>query len=227
MKDIAALEKLYNANLDYFQKLELYIQAGDEKISDIETVLLPTLEDDAKNTSKMLALQKIKDMRGLKDELERRVYDLKLTRQVSMQSLPSIRLVQENDKALINKIDSTIINTVPLWKNQLAQTITIYRSGKAANSIKEANDLTNDLLKANAKNLQEANREVREQMERGVFDIESIKIANDTLIATIEESLEIAQEGKRARSHAQKELVEIEGELKAALMATQVRAKKV
>jgi len=114
-----------------------------------------------------------------------------------------------------------------LWKNQLAQTITIYRSAKAAKSIKEANDLTNDLLKANAKNLQSANREVREQMERGVFDIESIKEANNTLMATLNESLEIAQEGKRARAHAEKELTEIEGELKAALMATQVRAKKI
>jgi hypothetical protein len=140
--------------------------------------------------------QELRDLRAARDDLERRVHDLKLTRQVTMQSLPSIRLVQENDKSLVTKINSTLVNTVPLWETQLAQAVTIQRSKEAAEAVREANDLTNELLKANAENLQEANRVVREEMERGVFDIEAVKKANATLIATINESLAIADEGK-------------------------------
>ena len=120
-----------------------------------------------------------------------------------MQSLPSIRLVQENDKSLVTKINSTLVNTVPLWETQLAQAVTIQRSKQAAEALREANDLTNELLTSNAKNLQETNRIVREEMERGVFDIEAVKEANATLIATLEESLQIADEGKtRVAPHA-------------------------
>jgi len=149
---------------------------------------------------------------------------MKLTRQVTMQSLPSIRLVQENDKSLINKINSTMVNTVPLWRTQLAQAVTIFRSREAAGVVKEATDLTNELLTKNAENLQQANREVREQMERGVFDIESVKLANTKLIETIEDSLRIADEGKARRADAERQLVEMEGELKSALSAARARA---
>ena len=119
-----------------------------------------------------------------------------------MQSLPSIRLVQENDKSLVNKINSTLVNTLPLWETQLAQAVTIFRSREAAKTVKEATDLTNELLQKNAENLQSANREVRKEMERGVFDIEAVKSANRTLIDTIEESLQIADEGKARRAAA-------------------------
>jgi len=136
-----------------------------------------------------------------------------------MQSLPSIRLVQENDKALITKISSTLVNTVPLWKNQLAQTITIFRSGEAAKAVTKATDLTNDLLEQNAENLREVNKEVREQVERGVYDIESIKKANENLIATISESIEIANKGKEARKTAEVELEKVEKQLRDALLA--------
>jgi len=140
-----------------------------------------------------------------------------------MQSLPSIRLVQENDKSLVNKINSTLVNTVPLWQTQLAQGVTIFRSREAARTVKEATDLTNELLTKNADNLQMANREVREEMERGIFDIEAVKQANATLIATIEESLAIADEGKAKRAAAENDLQAMEEELKKTLAAAKAR----
>jgi hypothetical protein len=150
-------------------------------------------------------------------------HDLKLTRQVTMQSLPSIRLVQENDKSLIGKINSTLVNTVPLWRQQLAQAITIYRSGQAAETVKAATDLTNQLLTANAENLRQANVQARTQIERGVFDIETVKKANQTLIATIEDSLRIADEGRRRRQEAATQLESCETELRQALAAAHAK----
>jgi uncharacterized protein YaaN involved in tellurite resistance len=225
LTDVISLDKLYDANLDYFHKLELYIAAGDEKLRMLDSNEIPmlttTAEEDKEN---MLAAQAVRDMRSARDDLERRLHDLRLTRQVAMQSLPSIRLVQENDKTLINKINSTLINTVPLWKNQLAQAVTIFRMGDAAETVKKATDLTNELLEDNADNLRTANVEVRKQMERGVFDIESVRKANDQLIETINDSLKIAEEGKAKRAEASKELVEMEGELRNALVAAKSRA---
>ncbi|NPA04249.1 MAG: toxic anion resistance protein [Epsilonproteobacteria bacterium] len=221
--DVIALEKLYEANLDYFRQLELYIQAGEEKLKELDEKVIPQYEEKAKSGD-LLDIQLLKEAKDFRDDLERRVHDLKLSRQVAMQALPSIRLIQENDKALINKITSTIVNTIPLWRNQLAQVITIYRSKDAAKSLKAATDLTNELLEENAKALQEANKEVRTQIERGVFDIESVKKANQTLIETLNESLQIAEEGKRARVMAAEELKKLENELKEALVS--VKAKK-
>ena len=218
MKDVVSLDKLYEANLDYFRGLELYIKAGEEKLVELDDKVLPEYVEKAKD-KEMMAIQDLKEVRGFRDDLERKVYDLKLSRQVAMQSLPSIRLVQENDKSLINKITSTLVNTVPLWRNQLAQTITIFRSHDAAKSIKEAADLTNDLLEKNADGLREANQEVRKQMERGIYDIESIKKANNTLIDTLNDSLKIAEEGKVARAKALEELKETEAKLKDALVS--------
>jgi len=222
MKDLVSLEKLYEANLDYFHKLELYILAGEKKLEEFNTKILPEYEEAAKG-EEMLAVQNLKDMRAFRDDLERRVHDLRLSRQVAMQALPSIRLIQENDKSLINKITSTLVNTVPLWRNQLAQTVTIFRSHEAAGAIKDATDLTNELLEKNAEGLREANAEVRRQMERGIFDIDSIKKANQTLIDTLNDSLRITEEGKAARKKAIHELEETEAKLKEALLAIHAR----
>lgn len=228
LTDIISLDKLYEANLDYFHKLELYIAAGDEKLRMIDSNELPELEKAAaEDKENMMAAQAVRDLRSARDDLERRLHDLRLTRQVAMQSLPSIRLVQENDKTLINKINSTLINTVPLWKNQLAQAVTIFRMGDAADTVKKATDLTNDLLEDNADNLRQANAVVREQMERGVFDIESVRKANTQLIETINDSLRITEEGKAKRVEAAKELQTMESELRAALVAAKSRAEQV
>ena len=225
LTDIISLDKLYDANLEYFHKLELYISAGDEKLKMIDANQIPEIESIAKeDTKNLLSAQAVRDLRSARDDLERRLHDLRLTRQVAMQSLPSIRLVQENDKTLINKVNSTLINTVPLWKNQLAQAVTIFRMSDTAETVKKATDLTNELLEGNADNLRTANAEVRKQMERGVFDIESVRKANSQLIETINDSLKIAEEGKAKRAEAAKELTHMEGELRAALVAAKSRA---
>ncbi|MEA1915696.1 MAG: toxic anion resistance protein [Campylobacterota bacterium] len=223
LNDIESLDRLYDANLNYVHELENYIVAGDKKIALLDGTDIPLLETAAKQSDAMLDAQALKDLRSIRDDFERRVHDLMLTRQVALQSLPSIRLVQDNDKTLINKINSTLVNTVPLWKNQLAQTITIYRNQKAGEVLSDAMDLTNELLEANAKNLKEANRQTRELAERGVFDIQSVKLANQLLIETIEDGLKIADEGKIARAKAEQELVELEQELKDTLISTHAR----
>ncbi len=224
LTDIVKLDKLYDANLDYFRTLEVYIAAGRAKLKEIDEQVIPAMAKEVEGSDDVLTAQKLRDLRSARDDLERRTHDLLLTRQVTMQALPSIRLVQENDKSLVTKINSTIANTVPLWRQQLAQAVTIYRMGEAADSVKAASDLTNELLKNNAENLQTANAQVRRQVERGVFDIETVKEANTKLIATINESLQIADEGKRRRAAAEQELQAMEAELRKTLAAASARA---
>ncbi len=227
LKDIESLDVLYEKTLDFYDELALYIAAGEEKLKELDSATIPAKEAEVAAASEeqgIIKAQELRDLRAARDDLERRVHDLKLTRQVTMQSLPSIRLVQENDKSLVTKINSTLVNTVPLWETQLAQAVTIQRSAEAATAVREANDLTNELLTANANNLRDANKIVRTEMERGVFDIEAVKQANATLIATINESLEIADEGKRKRAAAESELQTMEAELKATLASAKARA---
>lgn len=223
LTDIASLDRLYTANLEYFHVLERYIAAGMEKLRQLDEEVIPELQRAAESSTDMLKAQELRDLRAARDDLERRVHDLKLTRQVTMQALPSIRLVQENDKGLVTKINSTLANTVPLWRQQLATAVTIFRSGEAARAVKGATDLTNELLERNAETLRTASAEARTQIERGVFDIESVKKANQTLIQTIEDSLRIADEGKRARAQAEKDLVQTEAALREALKSAQAR----
>ena len=217
LKDIKSLDILYAKTLTFYDELGLYVAAGEAKLKELDATAVPAKEAEmeaAPEADKLIKAQELRDLRAARDDLERRVYDLKLTRQVTMQSLPSIRLVQENDKSLVGKINSTLMNTVPLWETQLAQAVTIQRSKEAAEAIRDANDLTNELLTKNAENLQDANKVVRTEMERGVFDIESVQKANATLIATIQESLAIADEGKARRAAAEVELVKMESELR-------------
>ncbi len=226
LKDIKSLDILYGKTLTFYNELGLYIAAGEAKLKDLDAKDIPAREAAVKaapEADQLIRAQELRDLRAARDDLERRVYDLKLTRQVTMQSLPSIRLVQENDKSLVGKINSTLMNTVPLWETQLAQAVTIQRSKEAAVAIKDANDLTNELLTANATNLQDANKIVRTEMERGVFDIEAVQKANATLVATIEESLAIADEGKARRASAEIELVKMESELRDTLASARAR----
>ena len=229
LKDIKSLDLLYEKTLEFYDELALYIAAGEEKLNELDTTIIPAKEAEAQAASEneqVLKAQELRDLRAARDDLERRVHDLKLTRQVTMQSLPSIRLVQENDKSLVTKINSTLVNTVPLWETQLAQAVTIQRSREAATAVREAADLTNELLTSNAENLQQANREVRQEMERSIFDIDSVKSANATLIATIEESLAIADEGKAKRAAAEEEMTKMEAELRETLSAAKARRDK-
>ena len=226
LKDIRSLDVLYEKTLNFYDELALYIAAGEAKMADLDATTIPTKEAEvaaAPENDQVKTAQELRDLRAARDDLERRVHDLKLTRQVTMQSLPSIRLVQENDKSLVTKINSTLVNTVPLWETQLAQAVTIQRSREAADAVRGANDLTNELLTKNADNLRETNRVVRTEMERGVFDIASVKQANDQLIATINDSLQIADEGKARRAAAEVELQKMESELRDTLASATAR----
>ena len=226
LKDIKSLDILYEKTLQFYDELALYIAAGEEKLRELDETTIPAKAaevDAAAENDQVMVAQELRDLRAARDDLERRVHDLKLTRQVTMQSLPSIRLVQENDKSLVTKINSTLVNTVPLWETQLAQAVTIQRSAEAATAVREANDLTNELLTANAKNLRDSNKIIREEMERGVFDIEAVKQANADLIGTIEESLAIADEGKARRAAAEAELQTMETQLLDTLAAAKSR----
>ena len=226
LKDIKSLDLLYGKTLGFYDELALYIAAGEAKLAELDVTTIPAKEADvqaAPEGEAVMEAQELRDIRAARDDLERRVHDLKLTRQVTMQSLPSIRLVQENDKSLVTKINSTLVNTVPLWETQLAQAVAIQRSAEAAGAVKGANDLTNDLLRQNAENLRTSNKAIREEMERGVFDIEAVKQANADLVATINESLAIADEGKARRAAAEEDLRKMEAELRETLASAKSR----
>ncbi|HMM77515.1 MAG TPA: toxic anion resistance protein [Gammaproteobacteria bacterium] len=223
MRDIALLDRLYAHTLDYFRALAVYIAAGEEHLRRLDADRLPALERDAASGTDMLAAQALRDMRERRDALARRVHDLKLTRQITLQSLPSIRLVQENDKALVAKIGSTLANTLPLWRQQLAMAVTLARAAESGDTLKQATDLTNDLLTANAGTLRESTKAVRREVERGIVSIDTLKQANETLIATLDDTLRIVEEGRQQRAAAERQLAGCEAELRQALLAAQAR----
>ena len=218
LEDVEKLERLYGATLEWFHALGDHIAAGDKVLKRVDGEAIPALTREVENGD-AVAAQRLRDLRSARDELERRVHDLRLTRQVAMQALPSIRLIQENDKALASKIQSVIANTVPLWRQQLAQALAIQNMREAGRTLKQATDLTNELLTANAERLREGNLEARTQLERGVFDIEAVKKANASLVATIEDSLRIAQDAQAQRASATKELEKAENEIRRVLIA--------
>jgi uncharacterized protein YaaN involved in tellurite resistance len=217
MTDVALLDRLYDKTLDYFRRLEIYIAAGDERLRRLDAETLPALAREVEAGGDIVRAQQLGELRARRDDLERRVHDLRLTRQVTMQSLPTIRIIQQNDKALVSKITSTLANTIPLWRQQLALTLTTARSSEASETLKKATDLTNELLTANAETLRTTTQTIRSQVERGVVDIASVKKANDTLLATIDDALRIAEEGKKQRASAEQQLAACEEEMRQAL----------
>jgi uncharacterized protein YaaN involved in tellurite resistance len=226
LEDVEKLERLYGATLDWFHALAEHISAGEAVLARVDAETIPAAVAAAEIPGDDLAPQKLRDLRAARDELERRVFDLRLTRQVAMQALPSIRLIQENDKALSAKIASVLANTVPLWRTQLAQALAIQRMRDAGQAVKQASDLTNTLLTANAETLRRGNQEARTELERGVFDLDAIKSANATLVATIEDSLRIADEGRQRRASATAELARAEEEIRQALIAAKAPAER-
>jgi uncharacterized protein YaaN involved in tellurite resistance len=226
MRDVGILDRLYDKTVEHFQRLGLYIAAGEEQLRRLDTQTLPALTKEAEASGDVLKAQQLRDLRARRDDLDRRVHDLKLTRQVTLQSLPSIRLVQQNDKALVSRISSTIANTVPLWRQQVALAVTIARSAQAGETLKQATDLTNELLTANADTLRSSTQAIRTQVERGVVDVAAVKKANDTLIATIDDALRIADDGKRQRAEAEQQLAACEIELKQALVSARARVQQ-
>jgi uncharacterized protein YaaN involved in tellurite resistance len=218
LEDVERLERLYGATLEWFHALGDHIAAGEEVLKRTNEQTIPAMEAQlAANPGDDLGPQRLRDLRGARDELDRRVHDLRLTRQVAMQALPSIRLIQENDKALSSKIHSVLANTVPLWRQQLAQALAIHRMREAGQAVKQATDLTNRLLTANAETLRRGNQEARTEVERGVFDLEAVQKANAALVATIEDSLTIADQARGQRARAAEELEKLEQDIRRVL----------
>ena len=222
MEDVERLERLYGATLEWFHSLAEHIEAGEQVLHRTDTETVPKAEWEAEVAKDPLAPQRLRDLRAARDELDRRIHDLRLTRQIAMQALPGIRLIQENDKALASKIHSVLANTVPLWRAQLAQALAIQRMREAGGALQAATDLTNKLLTANAEALRQGNAQVRGEIERGVVDMDSLKQANAALIGTIEDSLRIAEEGRNRRLAAAGELEKAEAEIRRALIAAKV-----
>jgi uncharacterized protein YaaN involved in tellurite resistance len=227
LRDVTMLDKLYDATLTYFQRLELYIAAADLKLQEIDGSLLPALRARAEETGDMLDAQNLRDMSARRDDLERRLHDLRLTRQVTLQSLPQIRLIQDVDKSLITKIQSSILTTIPVWKSQVAMAITLWNQRRALETQRAVTDTTNEMLARNAEMLRMGSAEARKEIERGIFDIETVKKVNDDLIATIQESIQIADEGRRKRADAEVELQHLEDDLKHALVNAQNRVQRI
>ena len=224
LEDVERLDRLYDATLEWFHGLADHIAAGELVLARTDAETIPGLVIAAQDPEDSIAPQKLRDARATRDDLERRVHDLRLTRQVAMQALPSIRLIQENDKALAAKIHSVMANTVPLWRQQLAQALAIHRMREAGAAVKSATDLTNELLTANAETLRRGNLEARKELERGVFDLDAVKRANAALIGTIEDSLKIADEGRAGRAAAVRELAMCEAEIRRALTSAKSNA---
>lgn len=221
LKDITVLEKMYELNLDYLEQLDLYIAAGETLLMDLQTKKLPELEVEAKTSDDPLAAQRLADFQQALTRFERRLHDLKLTRMIAIQTAPQVRLIQNNDQGLVEKIQSSIMTTIPLWKNQIVIAISLYRQQKALELQKEVSATTNELLAKNAEMLKKTSGEVAREVERGVVDIETLKKVNDDLVATLEETLRIQGEARQKRGAAEAELKRIEADLKTKLVTLQ------
>ncbi|MDO4672809.1 MAG: toxic anion resistance protein, partial [Porphyromonadaceae bacterium] len=218
LKDIALLDKMYELNLTYFKELSMYIEAGKRKILEVQQRELPELEDRAKLTGLPEDAQKVNDLSALCNRFEKKVHDLELTRAISLQMAPQIRLVQGNDTQMSEKIQSTLVNTIPLWKSQMVLAIGVENSSRAAKAQREVTDMTNELLKKNAEKLKLATIDTAKEAERGIVDIETLKATNESLISTLDEVMKIQTEGREKRRAAELELNRIEGELKQKLL---------
>lgn len=218
MKDIAMLDKMYELNTTYFKELSMYIAAGKKKLQDVAATELPELEAKAARSGLPEDAQAVNDLNALCNRFEKKIHDLELTRTISLQMAPQIRLVQSNDTVMSEKIQSTLVNTIPLWKSQMVLVIGVENSSRAAKAQREVTDMTNELLRKNAEKLKLATVETAKESERGIVDIETLKATNESLISTLDEVMKIQQEGKEKRRTAEAELNRIENELKQKLL---------
>ena len=214
LKDVAMLDQMYEANLSYFKELSMYIAAGKKKLEDTRNGELAELQNKAQQSGLAEDVQAAKDLAAMCDRFEKKIYDLQLTRTIALQTGPQIRMVQSSDTIMAEKIQSTIVNTIPLWKNQMVIAIGIEHSAQAAKAQREVSDMTNELLRKNADALKMATIEAAQESERGIVDMETIKHTNEQLISTMDEVLRIQAEGKEKRRNAEQELSQIEQELK-------------
>ena len=214
MKDVDILDKMYDLNLNYYKELSMYILAGKKRLEEERSTTLVELQKKAEESGLPEDAEKAKDFANKCDRFEKKIYDLELTRTIAMQTGPQIRMVQSSDIVMAEKIQSTIVNTIPLWKNQMVIAIGIEHSTQAAQAEREVNDMTNKLLKKNADALKVATIESAKEAERGIVDIETLKHTNETLISTLDEVLKIQTDGKARRREAEIELAQIENQLK-------------
>ena len=214
MKDIEMLDKMYDANLAYYKELTMYILAGKKKLEDVRNGELVELQKKAESTGLPEDAQAAKDLAEQCDRFEKKLYDLQLTRTISLQTGPQIRMVQSSDTMMAEKIQSTIVNTIPLWKSQMVIALGVEHSNEAAKAQREVSEMTNELLKKNADKLKTATIEAAKESERGIVDMETLKHTNEQLISTLDEVAKIQKEGKEKRAQAETELAGIESELK-------------
>ncbi len=219
LKDAAMLDKMYELNLNYFKELSMYILAGKQKLTQARTSELPALLNKAEQSGLPEDTQAANDYASMCERFEKKIYDLELTRTISMQMAPQIRLIQSNDTAMSEKIQSTLVNTIPLWKSQMVIAIGLNHSAEAARAQKEVTDMTNALLKKNAEALKTATIETARESERGIVDIETLTATNQTLISTLDEVLKIQEDGKTKRRNAEQELLRIENEMRKKLLS--------
>lgn len=218
LKDVEVLDRMYDMNLVYFKELSMYILAGKKKLMEVRNTQLKELQNKATLSGLPEDAQAAKDLANLCDRFEKKIYDLELTRTVSVQTAPQIRMVQQSDTVMAEKIQSTIVNTIPLWKNQMVIAIGVEHSTQAAKAQREVTDMTNALLKKNADALKVATIESAKEAERGIVDMETLKHTNQTLISTLDEVLKIQTEGKEKRRAAEAELADMENQLKGKLL---------
>ena len=218
LKDVAMLDKMYELNLHYFKELSMYILAGKQKLEHAKTVELPALLAQAERTGLPEDTQKAKDFAEMCTRFEKKIYDLELSRTVSLQMAPQIRLIQNNDTVMADKIQSTLVNTIPLWKSQMVIAIGVNHATEAAAAQREVSDMTNALLRKNAEQLKIATIETAKESERGIVDIETLQATNQTLISTLDEVMKIQEEGRQKRLSAEEELRRIEDEMRQKLL---------
>jgi len=218
MKDIAMFDGLYDKNLEYFKQLQLYIQAGEEKIQELNQTTIPKLEAQAQISDNPMAVQVVQDFKDAVSRFEKKVHDLKISKTIAIQTAPQIRIIQNNDKILVDRIQSAIYNTIPLWKNQMVLALGLGRQKEALEMQQAVSNTTNELLKRNAAMLKQNSHDTAVENERSIVDIETVKQVNEDLISTIEDTLRIQQEGRQKRQAAEAELVQIEDRLREALL---------
>ena len=218
LKDIAMFDGLYEKNLEYFRGLQVYIVAGEEKLRETREETLPRLRAEAQAKGDPMSAQVVRDFEDTVDRFEKKLHDLKLSKAIAIQTAPQIRLIQNNDKLLVDKIQTAILSTIPLWKGQIVIALGLARQQSALQMQRSVTDATNELLQRNAELLKQNSLDVARESERGIVDLETLKKVNDDLISTIEETIQIQREGRAARQSAEAELAGIEQKLKDALL---------
>lgn len=221
LKDVALLDKMYELNLTYFKELTMYILAGKKKLEEVRKTSLTELVHRAQISGLAEDAQAAKDLEAMCNRFEKKIHDLELTRQISLQTAPQIRLVQNNDTMMVEKIQSTVVNTIPLWKSQMVLALGVEHSAQAAEAQREVTDMTNELLKKNAEKLKMATVETAKESERGMVDMETLKATNESLISTLDEVMQIQQEGREKRRAAEAEMMKLENDLKQKLLQIQ------